>query len=193
MLFFEDDPVSLRRVMPPDPVAPSRPPPGLLARLLGRYAPAARPAKPLAPFRAHACRYVAGTALPNLIAELDVDINNKNLWWNLGEIVERLESEFGDPDHRFGGHASETQGDMKLECQLVSNGLCCGVGDAYNSERGLALKDGRDDWRLLLQIDSDRDGPGWMWGDLGMIYFWIRRQDLAARDFDKVWCVLQCG
>ncbi len=60
---------------------------------------------------------------------------------------------------------------MKLECQLASNGLYCGDGDAYGSPQGRALADGAEDWRLLLQIDSDEDGPGWMWGDLGRIYF----------------------
>jgi uncharacterized protein YwqG len=44
---------------------------------------------------------------------------------------------------------------------------------------------------LLLQIDSD-DAIGWTWGDAGRLYFWIRKQDLAARRFDRVWTILQC-
>lgn len=32
-----------------------------------------------------------------------------------------------------------------------------------------------------------------MWGDVGRLYYWIRREDLAQRRFDKVWLVLQCG
>ena len=47
-------------------------------------------------------------------------------------------------------------------------------------------------WRLLLQIDSDERGPGWMWGDAGTIYFWIREKDVAARQFDDVWLIFQC-
>jgi uncharacterized protein YwqG len=31
-----------------------------------------------------------------------------------------------------------------------------------------------------------------MWGDCGMLYFWIRRDDLARRDFSGAWVVLQC-
>ena len=31
-----------------------------------------------------------------------------------------------------------------------------------------------------------------MWGDCGMLYFWIRRDDLASRCFDHVWMTLQC-
>ncbi len=49
-----------------------------------------------------------------------------------------------------------------------------------------------DGWNLLLQLDSDEAGPGWMWGDVGRLYFWIRDEDLAARRFDDVWMHLQC-
>ena len=38
-----------------------------------------------------------------------------------------------------------------------------------------------------------KDKIGYMFGDCGNIYFWIRKQDLAERRFDKVWCILQCG
>jgi uncharacterized protein YwqG len=31
-----------------------------------------------------------------------------------------------------------------------------------------------------------------MWGDLGMLYYWIREEDLAARRFDRVWGISQC-
>ena len=45
---------------------------------------------------------------------------------------------------------------------------------------------------MLAQIDSD-DDAGWMWGDVGAVYFAMRRQDLAEREFDRAWLVLQCG
>lgn len=50
------------------------------------------------------------------------------------------------------------------------------------------------EWELLLQLDTDDDanGPGWMWGDMGMLFFWIRRDDLAARRFDRVRMILEC-
>ena len=48
---------------------------------------------------------------------------------------------------------------------------------------------------LLLQIDTDEedDGPCWMWGDCGRLFFWIRPKDLAARRFDRIMFVLECG
>ncbi len=44
---------------------------------------------------------------------------------------------------------------------------------------------------LLLQLDTD-DRTGMMWGDTGRLYFWIHRDDLAARRFDEVLIELQC-
>ena len=94
--------------------------------------------------------------------------------------------------HRIFGHSANVQGDMQLEAQLVSNGLYCGDETGYNDPRAKPLEPGADDWVLLLQIDSD-DSSDLMWGDLGMLYFWIRQEDLAAHRFDRAWMTLQCG
>lgn len=45
--------------------------------------------------------------------------------------------------------------------------------------------------RLLLQLDSD-DSLGWMWSDVGRLYFMIKESDARQRDFSKAWCILQC-
>ncbi len=50
---------------------------------------------------------------------------------------------------------------------------------------------GVDDWRLLFQVDSDGN-MNIDWGDVGVVYFWIRKQDLANRNFDNVWTIMQC-
>ena len=54
------------------------------------------------------------------------------------------------------------------------------------------MRQGAADWRLLLQLDSD-DGVDFMWGDAGVLYFWIREADARAMRFDRVWLVLQCA
>lgn len=46
------------------------------------------------------------------------------------------------------------------------------------------------DWQLLLQIDSDKNS-GMHWEDSGRLYFWIRADDMANKDFSKVWVCLQ--
>jgi uncharacterized protein YwqG len=94
--------------------------------------------------------------------------------------------------HRLLGHAQPIQNAMELECQLASNGLYCGDPLGYESEQARMLEADAANWRLLLQMDTDEEGPGWMWGDVGRIYFWIKQQDLAARRFDDVWLILQC-
>ena len=99
----------------------------------------------------------------------------------------------GRPQHQIAGYPTPVQDDaMELECQLVSNGLYCGDPSGYQDPRVAALKPGAHEWKLLLQLDTD-DDAGMMWGDGGMLYFWIRGSDLAERDFSNVWMILQCG
>ncbi len=51
----------------------------------------------------------------------------------------------------------------------------------------------RDEWVLLWQIgDSDGSSP-YEWYGGGSLYLFVRRQDLAARRFDRCWCLVQCG
>jgi len=97
------------------------------------------------------------------------------------------------PPHQMLGHASSIQhAEMDLECQLAANGIYVGNAEGYQDPRVETLKAGAADWKLLLQLDSD-DDIGWMWGDVGRIYFWIRKQDAARADFNNVWMILQCG
>jgi uncharacterized protein YwqG len=100
-------------------------------------------------------------------------------------------SEGGSPKHQLLGHPMPIQGDMQLECQLVSNGLYCGDPSGYNDPRAKELESGASQWRLLLQVDTDEDSE-MMWGDCGRLYFWIRDEDLRKRNFGAVWMILQC-
>lgn len=95
-------------------------------------------------------------------------------------------------DNQIFGYANCVQGTMELECQLVTNGLYCGDSTGYEDPKRNELENGKNDWILLLQIDSEEDKTGMMWGDSGRIYFWIKKQDLLNKDFDKTWCILQC-
>lgn len=191
VLYSAEPPSSLRRMEPPAAAPDPGKPRGLLARLLGRGS-AVSPLGPVEPFLPYAVRFEQESTLPDAYGIFADSLEDDDeLWDRLEEIQEEVEPEDNGPYHRFGGHPSAIQGDMKLECQLVSNGLYCGDGNAYDSSRGRALAAAADDWQLLLQIDSDHYA-GWMWGDAGRLYFWIRRQDLEARNFEKVWCILQC-
>jgi uncharacterized protein YwqG len=87
--------------------------------------------------------------------------------------------------HRLLGHSDDLQDDMHLQAQLVSHGFT----DDQSAE-AKALLAGANDWRLLFQVDSDPNAH-MQWGSTGLLYYWITKQDLQARNFDKVWAVLQ--
>lgn len=96
------------------------------------------------------------------------------------------------PSHQVGGFPSPVQGNcMELESQLASNGIYVGNPDGYKSARAKELEKGAKDWRLLFQFDSD-DDLDIMWGDCGMIYFWVQEQDARLNRFDNSWLILQC-
>jgi uncharacterized protein YwqG len=106
-------------------------------------------------------------------------------------------SRIENPDARYHhllGNPQLVQGDMRSECQLVTRGIYVGKPEAFQGDRTQELlRAAPAEWRLLLQLDTDEDGPGWTWGDAGRIYFWIRRADLDAGAFERAWLVLQCG
>jgi len=94
--------------------------------------------------------------------------------------------------HRIGGYPYEIQNPMEKEAQLVSNGFYCGNGNALKDPRAKLLMKDAAEWQLVLQLDSD-DDAGFMWGDAGMLYYWLRMSDLAQRAFDRSWMTMQCG
>jgi uncharacterized protein YwqG len=122
-------------------------------------------------------------------AELEQLGLSRDEWFRYAELVEEADT---GPIHRFLGHPDPIQGDMQLECQLVTNGLYCGDGSAYKDPRADALRAGAVDWRLLLQIDSDDDAE-MMWGDVGRLYYWLTTDAFARRDWTSSWMILQCS
>ncbi len=84
------------------------------------------------------------------------------------------------------GYADNIQGDMYVEAERY----CPDPGNQADP-RSRALSAGASEWQLLLQVMSDPNA-NMMWGDAGMIYFWVLRSDLAARDFTRTWSILQC-
>lgn len=135
------------------------------------------------------------TTIPSLrsrtIRRLELTENEMDHYMNLAEQVNEYWGEDA-PLHRFLGHADHVQSEMQLKCQLVSHGIDCGDPLGYQHPRRKELEPGADGWLLLLQIDSIEE-LDWIWGDFGMIYFWIHEDDLKKEDFDRVWVVLQCG
>lgn len=116
-------------------------------------------------------------------------------WDRDGDAYQELrEAAFaGLTHHQVTGYVTAVQNaEMERECQLASNGIYVGNPEGYKDPRVPGLEAGAADWKLLLQLDSD-DDTGWMWGDVGTLYFWIRESDARTGDFGKVWMVFQCS
>lgn len=109
---------------------------------------------------------------------------HEKMWESIGHWS--LGDRSGEPRHSLRGNASPIQGPMRREAEETARDL------GLLETGGDSAEERQSDWELLLEIDSDEDGPGWMWGDVGRLYFWIRRQDLAVRDFSKVSSIEQC-
>jgi len=104
--------------------------------------------------------------------------------------TDALENWYGkEPWHRLLGNPQPIQAAMQIECEMVANGIDPASG--YNHPNIASIASGAQQWRLLLQLDSDAE-TGMTWGDGGRLYFWIRQQDLKIRNFDDVWLILQC-
>ena len=87
------------------------------------------------------------------------------------------------------------QNSMFGECDLVSQGYYLGDGwlNIPKEVRQRAEETARDRWMLLFQLDTVEQGDfELMFGDCGHIYFYIPKEDLAARRFDRIWLILQC-
>ena len=109
---------------------------------------------------------------------------------SLGGIV----SESVGMNSRLLGYPELIQNAIWEECELASTGTYTGRGfpKMSGAERADLARRG-EEWTLLFQFGSILDGEDEvMFGDLGSIFFCIRKEDLAARKFDDVWLILQC-
>lgn len=102
-----------------------------------------------------------------------------------------------DPDDRSQllGWPDVIQNSMFAECDLVTQGYYLGNGwvKIPKEVRQQAEEMARDRWMLLFQLDTVELGDfELMFGDCGHIYFYITKEDLAARRFDRIWLILQC-
>jgi uncharacterized protein YwqG len=112
------------------------------------------------------------------------------------KLEDLMEALWGD--HGWGsrsklfGFADEIQNPMEEECALVAGGVYCGDGSALQDPRAGALTANARLWELLLQVSSHEEAQ-MMWGDMGMLYFWLRAEDRQAQHFEKSWLILQCS
>lgn len=119
-------------------------------------------------------------------------------WDAFDEAEEVLGIEQPDECSKLLGWANIIQNNMTKQCELVRRGYYLG---GTLEEAGITPRDDQEaeqwanrDWLLLFQLDSILDDNYELsLGDGGRLYFYIRREELAARNFDNVWLVLQCS
>lgn len=125
-------------------------------------------------------RTLPGPDSPELEA-LDLDHDDLDAYY---DIIGELEEEHR-PLHQFFGYPNQDQStDMPAQAAELAS-------QAFPDPPPPSRPDG-DEWLMLLQIDSDEEA-GFMWGDLGRLHFWIRRDDLRLRRFERTWMFLLCG
>lgn len=119
-------------------------------------------------------------------------------WDEYDNIVESVTDDVDEipEEHKLLGYADVEQSEMLTECERISRGIYCGNAESYEN-LPQAQKDEiakhAGEWTLLLQLSTiAKDDFEWMFGDCGMLYFYIRKADLAAGNFDRVCFVVQC-
>jgi uncharacterized protein YwqG len=96
------------------------------------------------------------------------------------------------PAHQIGGFPQCVQGDwMEWECEMAVRSLDLkNFGQWLETPEAKALEPEVEQWKLLLQIDSDSD-TGFHWVDSGTLYYWIKERDARAGDFSRARLVAQ--
>ena len=90
------------------------------------------------------------------------------------------------------GYPDVIQNSMEEECAAVTRGFNMG-GIGYPKKYKEEIKKASKDWILLFQMDTlETSDYELMFGDSGHIYFWIKKEDLANRNFENIWLILQC-
>lgn len=103
-----------------------------------------------------------------------------------------------DPEeHKLLGYADLIQDEMLTQCERVSRGLSCGDPESYSEtppSLTVEINKCAPQWTMLLQLSTVSAGDfEYMFGDCGMLYFFIKKTDLLDKRFDRALFAVQCG
>ena len=92
------------------------------------------------------------------------------------------------------GYPDVIQNSMEEECAAIARGFNMGgIGYLYLKKYHDEIKKASKDWVLLFQMDTVKsDDYELMFGDCRHLYFWIKKEDLANKNFENIWLILQC-
>ncbi len=146
--------------------------------------------------KAYGLSFEAKDSYPSF-EELDCHVETDCDFEVYDETLEKMGYDIEFERHKLLGYADPVQSEMLTECERVTRGLYCGDAESYRNtpeDEEASIQKAAADWTLLFQMASiEEDGCELMFGDVGNLYFYIRKQDLKARNFDKIWLILQCG
>lgn len=126
------------------------------------------------------------------IERLNLSDEEIDLYIEIDEHYDEFNCHGDFPAHQVGGFPQPIQGDeMQFEAKMASNGIYMGDGKAYKNATREDFETAKNEWELLFQFDSDEEINA-MWGDLGMLYFWVEPEKSKANNFSDVWLILQC-
>lgn len=128
-------------------------------------------------------------AYERLAAKLIHDDTSRSRFLGHAELVQNPLDDIGDPFEPEDDESEVSEEDF----DALLKGLQRGEFEVENPyhKRSQALEEDLYPWRLLLQVDSNHDDGNFTWGSAGRLYFLIRKEDLIARRFDRVWLNLQ--
>ena len=100
------------------------------------------------------------------------------------------------PIHRFLGYPLIVQSDdMEKQSEFIAHGI--NIYNKYDENhpqiKAILDSDYINNWILLFQLEEDyvKDRLDMVWGDAATLYFWIRKEDLENKNFDKVQLLMQ--
>ncbi len=141
-------------------------------------------------------------SLPSYESYAELDISKPfdvDAWEEYDECCEALGYEPDEEGDRTKllGYPDLIQNPMEEECEMVTRGYSSGSPEDYqkvSQEEKQDIREKSKDWRLLFQMGTvSVEDYELMFDDCGYIYFWIRKEDLLARRFDRIWLILQCS
>ena len=145
-----------------------------------------------------ALKFECGSSYPSF-EEFEVYSDLETDFKEYDKVLEKLgiDTEEDRECHKMLGYADVIQNEMLTEVERISRGLYCGDAESYKNtpkdvEADIAVH--AKEWVLLCQISTiENDDFEFMFGDCGMIYFYIKKEDLASMNFENVHFSVQCG
>lgn len=111
-------------------------------------------------------------------------------------VLEKIGVNIDDEyEHKLLGYANTVQGEMLTEAERISRNLYSGDPESYKNtpeEVQNEIKEHVNDWILLFQLTSiEKEDFEFIVGDCGVIYFFIKKEDLKNKDFSNIHCAVQ--